>query len=195
MKKSFRLLVIMAAASLFAACTVGNPDPVAGNKMQAGSSTHTQPRQQPNRDSDASAASMAVASSQAKTGSAPASSSTAITDAPLTASITKNMIYSNARGHLLADGWSPIVDAQCKENVVGGNYQKVCAAHPDRCNVCDEMPELSSCGSGGVCLMRFHNAANGKKLDLSTFGDIGEWNVKDSQAPLMVTGWEVSPGK
>ncbi len=104
------------------------------------------------------------------------------------------MAYADFHSALFNQGWVPVVDKQCMANVVGGNYKTLCATHPNAmCNACQQMPELSSCGSGGVCLMRFHHPGSNKNLDVGTFGEIGDWNVHGGHSQIFVTGWTVTP--
>ncbi|GLQ45388.1 hypothetical protein GCM10007862_04390 [Dyella lipolytica] len=104
------------------------------------------------------------------------------------------MTYADFHNALLAQGWVPVVDKQCKANVVGGDYKTSCATHPDStCNACDVIPELSSCGADGVCLTRFHNANNNKNLEVGTYGDTDDWNVHGGESRILVTGWSITP--
>ena len=95
------------------------------------------------------------------------------------------MAYADLRKAVLAKGWKPKVDAQCKVNVVGANFADVCKADPDQCKVCDEVPELSSCSGDGHCLMNFERS-NAEALAVSTNGEIADWNVSGESSRLTV---------
>lgn len=108
------------------------------------------------------------------------------------AGVHKGMGYADFRQAVLAQGWQPVVDAQCKANVVGGNYQTLCAKGDlDSCKACDELPELNACSGDGACAMVFHHDA--ARLEVGTFGDIGERHVTGDESGLNVTGWSVTP--
>lgn len=105
--------------------------------------------------------------------------------------VHKGMAYADFRQAVLDQGWQPVVDAQCKANVVGGNYQSLCAKGDlDSCKACDELPELNACSGDGACAMVFHH--DNDRLEVGTFGDIGERHVKGSESGLNVTGWSVT---
>jgi hypothetical protein len=110
----------------------------------------------------------------------------------LNAGLHKGMAYSEFRKAVLDRGWQPKPDAQCMANVVGGNYQKLCSAHPELsdCRVCQEVPELSSCSADGHCLMQFSHDQSNKTLQVGTYGEIGDWNAPADKSRLSVTGWE-----
>ncbi|GLQ46127.1 hypothetical protein GCM10007862_11780 [Dyella lipolytica] len=125
---------------------------------------------------------------------ASATSSTTVSSTSLGDGLKEGMAYADFHKALLAQGWAPVVDRQCKANVVGGDYKTSCATHPDAtCKACDVIPELSSCGSDGVCLTRFHNASSNKNLEVGTYGDTDDWNVHGGESRILVTGWTVTP--
>ncbi len=103
--------------------------------------------------------------------------------------LSEGMAYADLRRTVLAKGWKPKVDAQCKANVVGGNSDQVCKDHPDQCQVCDDVPELSSCSGDGHCLMNFERGA-GETLAVSTYGEIADWNVSGTSSRLSVKWWD-----
>jgi hypothetical protein len=112
---------------------------------------------------------------------------TAASDAPV--ALSEGMAYADLRKAVLAKGWKPKVDAQCKANVVGGNADQVCQGNPALCKVCDELPELSSCSGDGHCLMNFERGA-GEALAVSTYGEIVDWNVPGKASRLSVKWWD-----
>ncbi len=106
---------------------------------------------------------------------------------------TKEISYYAFRTFVTANGWTPIADTRCMANVVGADYKAQCASHLDgMCRTCQAIPELSSCGAGGVCLMRFHNAAKHQDLDVGTTGDVTDWTGDGKESSLLVTGWTVT---
>jgi hypothetical protein len=104
--------------------------------------------------------------------------------------LRKGMPYANLRKLALDDGWRPVVDKQCKSNVVGDDYSHVCSAHPDLddCRVCDDLPELGSCSGEGYCGMTFERG--GKELSVTTYGMIEDRFVR-AGSRLEVTGWKI----
>ncbi len=110
----------------------------------------------------------------------------------LSGKLHNGMAYNELRKIALNRGWQPKPDARCMANVVGGNYQKLCSAHPELsdCRVCQEVPELSSCSADGHCLMQFSHENSDKTLQVGTYGEIGDWNASANQSKLSVTGWE-----
>lgn len=106
--------------------------------------------------------------------------------------LDKGMAYNEFRKIVIDHGWQPQPDAQCMANVVGGNYKKLCSEHPElsSCKACLEVRELSSCSGDGHCLMQFSHEGFGKTLQVSTYGEIGDWNAPAGKSTLSVTGWE-----
>lgn len=106
----------------------------------------------------------------------------------------KEIGYRIFRKYVIANGWTPIVDAKCMANVVGGDYKLQCSSHANgMCGACQAIPELSSCGADGVCLMRFHNASKHLDVDVGTTGDVTDWKGDGNGSSILVTGWTVSP--
>lgn len=91
------------------------------------------------------------------------------------------MDYADLRRAVLAQGWVPVVNVQCKTNVDGGD------------KVCDQMPELSECSTDGYCLMHFHLARTNQNMEVGTYGDLTGWDVQAKDSQLAVTGLTVTP--
>lgn len=93
--------------------------------------------------------------------------------------------YEDVQRAVTISGWHPMACDQCRENVVGSDYQKVCARNPNgaACRICDLLPELNSCSADGYCLMQFKSKKSKLILKISTYGDYGD------VSNLMVTGW------
>lgn len=106
--------------------------------------------------------------------------------------LSKNMAYADLRVIALENGWKPIVDPQCKSNVVGDNHTELCAANPGliSCQICERLPELGSCSGDGYCGMAF--SKDGRTLGITTYGMIEDWNVRGDQSRLNVLGWKTS---
>lgn len=120
-------------------------------------------------------------------------SSGTVRSTSLGSGLKEGMTYADFHKALLAQGWTPLTDKQCKANVVGGDYKTLCATHPDStCKACEVVPELSSCG-GGVCLTRFHNERKSQNLEVGTYGDTDDWSINGGQSRILVTGWTVTP--
>lgn len=90
------------------------------------------------------------------------------------------MDYADLRRAVLAKGWMPVVDRQCKVNVDGGN------------ELCDQMPELSDCSADGYCLMHFHLASTNQDMEVGTYGDTTGRDVRAKDSQLVVTGLTVA---
>jgi hypothetical protein len=86
------------------------------------------------------------------------------------------MDYADFRRAILSKGWVPVVDKQCKSNVDGGN------------ELCEQMPELSSCSVDGYCLMRFHFVDAGQVMEVGAYGDTTGWSIQAKDSQLAVTG-------
>ncbi|MDR2220974.1 MAG: hypothetical protein LBE24_10435 [Methylobacillus sp.] len=101
------------------------------------------------------------------------------------------MAYADARQALLAQGWQPAPDPECRANVVGGGHETLCAAHPelDSCQICDAMPELSAASGDAHALMKFKRGD--QILEVGAFGDISRWQTPGEEAELAVNGWEI----
>lgn len=120
---------------------------------------------------------------------APAGTAASSTATDAAASLHEGMAYADLRKVVLERGWRPKVDAQCKVNVVGANHAQVCAGDAALCQVCDDLPELSSCSGDGHCLMAFERDGGGV-LSVSTYGQVKDWKVTDGDAGLFVKWWD-----
>lgn len=97
--------------------------------------------------------------------------------------LKKDMAYVNLRNAALAEGWLPLMDPLCKENVGG------------EAAICDQLAELESCSSDGRCLMRFAHGPDQSVLRVDTYGDYTKWSLSGESAALNVRGWEFSPAE
>jgi hypothetical protein len=106
--------------------------------------------------------------------------------------LRKGMAYADFRSAVLANGWKPVVDQDCKKNVVGADFKATCDSDPelDACRICDRLPELSSCSGDAYCGMYFSKGP--QKLHAVTFGDFTDWNVAGSRSQISVDGWDFS---
>jgi len=132
------------------------------------------------------AAPEAAASAGAAQAAAPAGDVVKATEAQL----KKGMSYGDFRKAVLAQGWEPVITAQCKQNVVGGAYERICAKNPDRCKVCDDLPELESCSGDGQCLVQFKHAGAKGVLQATAYGEVDRWQDKDSG--FGITQWQLA---
>lgn len=96
------------------------------------------------------------------------------------AAFAKDMPYATLRKHLLGAGWLPLRDPACWENAGGGS------------SVCGDLPEVESCSGDGYCNMAFANAADGARIDVTTFGPYDRWNKPGEEASVAVHSWKVS---
>ena len=108
----------------------------------------------------------------------------------LIARIKEGMAYADLRSIAIDEGWSPVIDQECKTNVIGGNHVELCASHPDLddCRVCDDLSELGSCSGDGYCGMTF---SKGRSIfDVTTYGMIEDRAVSGQHSRLQVVGWK-----
>lgn len=106
------------------------------------------------------------------------------------AQLKKGMAYADFRKTVLAQGWQPLATAQCKQNVIGGAYERICAKNPDRCKICTDLPELNACSGDGYCLMQFKHAGATGVLKATAYGEADRWQDPDSG--FGVTEWELA---
>ncbi|MGO7888913.1 hypothetical protein ACC740_39235, partial [Rhizobium ruizarguesonis] len=74
------------------------------------------------------------------------------------------------RKQLLGAGWLPLRDPMCRENV-GGTAE-----------VCFVLPEVESCSGDGYCKMHYANAAENRRISVTTYGPYGKWNVPGEES-------------
>ena len=96
------------------------------------------------------------------------------------AAFAKDMPYATLRKQLLDAGWLPLRDPACWENAGGGS------------SVCGDLPEVESCSGDGYCNMAFANAADGARIDVTTYGPYDRWNKPGEEASVAVQSWKVS---
>ena len=121
--------------------------------------------------------------------SAPAAGPAVASSTSAAATWEEGMAYATLRSRLLAAGWAPLPDAQCRANVVGDNHATLCAADPQRCQPCDALPELSACSGTGHCTMHFQGDG-GQRLSVSTYGDVHRRSASSEPEDLVVTDVE-----
>lgn len=117
--------------------------------------------------------------------------------ADLDAVLKKGMAYGNFRRLALSKGWQPVVNPQCKANLVGEGASDLCAKNPQMvsCRICDELPELDSCSSDAHCLMRFRHPDGASMLSVTGYGEVEYWDETGDEAGLQVTDWEFAAPK
>lgn len=119
-------------------------------------------------------------------GTLPVASTVAVAPAAADAdSLQDGMSYATLRRQVLARGWVPRIDRKCRANVVGDNFQAVCAADSMRCRPCVALPELSSCSGTGHCTMQFQRAG-GQMLRINIFGDVQRIGPRGEPEDLVV---------
>lgn len=103
--------------------------------------------------------------------------------------LEKGMAYADLKKLVLQSGWTPVVDADCKSNVMGSNYKELCKnENSELCTVCDDLPEVSGCSGDGYCGMYFSKGE--RRLHVVTSGMIEDWNVPGPTSRLAVDGWD-----
>jgi hypothetical protein len=108
--------------------------------------------------------------------------------------VKQGMSYIELRKSLESHGWNPVIESQCRANVVGANHEKLCAEHPENesCGYCDQMPGLSSCSSDGDCSFVFRHSAEGRVLEVGMGGELEQWKSISPEVMFGVTGWRYS---
>lgn len=116
-------------------------------------------------------------------------SNQASTAGPFAGALKQDMAYGDLRKLVLAQGFAPVSDPQCRAQVVGD--EKTCAENPDLaiCKACGEIPELSAYSGDGYATTRFRNAQTGQRLEVTSYGMIEDWNAGDADSRLRVTEW------
>ena len=99
--------------------------------------------------------------------------------------------YSEMKSSLAAHDWSPVNDPNCLDRIVGRDAGAKCTAHPDweECGYCKRLDGLSQCSADGYCKFVFERKTDGRRLDISMKGDIGEWEVNAPDTMFGVDGW------
>lgn len=117
-----------------------------------------------------------------------ATPTTTATRAAFESAVREGMGYADFRSRILELGWQPVVDGQCRANLVGD--PSVCEGNADLalCRACDEIPELSSYSSDGRSLSRFRHA-DGQKVSVYALGELKYWNTPGEDPGLALTGW------
>lgn len=96
------------------------------------------------------------------------------------AAFREGMAFAEVRKRLLDAGWLPLRDPMCRENV-GGTAE-----------VCFELPEVESCSNDGYCNMHYANAAENRRISVTTYGPYDKWNVAGQESVLAVRSWKAS---
>lgn len=106
--------------------------------------------------------------------------------------LKEGMAYADLRKIVVDAGWQPVVDADCKSNVMGRGYESLCKSDPglSSCTICDRLPELSACSGDAYCGMHFSNGI--QRLHVVTYGDFADWNVSGNQSQMSVSGLDFS---
>jgi hypothetical protein len=98
---------------------------------------------------------------------------------PLPAAVAEGKPYAGVRAALLADGWLPLRDPDCRSNI-GGDA-----------DVCDALPEVERCSGDGHCNMAFADGT--RRLAITTYGPYDRWNTPGQESALQVTSVELQP--
>lgn len=99
--------------------------------------------------------------------------------------------FMEFRKKLFADGWKPVLNPDCREVVLGADYQGRCGkAQSDiECRVCQLVPELFRSTSDGYSVM--HYIKDGTPLSVTVYGDMRELDEPGRYAGgWVVSGWE-----
>ncbi|WP_156117202.1 hypothetical protein [Xanthomonas sacchari] len=107
------------------------------------------------------------------------------------ANLKEGMAYGDLRNMVISGKWSPKPHPNCKREVIGADFEKICSSSKDLCKQCDDLPELSECSGDGHCLMEFSDAKGQRVLTVATYGDIRDAKVEGEKSGLRVSWWNV----
>lgn len=93
--------------------------------------------------------------------------------------LKKDIAYADARKALLAQGWMPEKDTDCKANMGADDAAK-----------CDAIPELSIYSDQGVLVVHFRHGL--QRLTVRSYGMLSDWEVPGENSRLRVTDWQIS---
>ncbi len=143
-------------------------------------------------DSPAAAAPANAATATPPTMETDMQSTTPPAGSALDAQLRKGMAYGDFRKAVLAAGWEPLPNAACRANLLGDAAEQTCAADPQliQCRICEEMPELDSCSSDALCLVRFRHLQDSRVLRATGRGEVRYWQDTGDDAGLQIVGWE-----
>lgn len=96
--------------------------------------------------------------------------------------------FAEFRKKLLADGWRPVANPHCPDEVMGIDHKNYCSKYPDdiSCRICDLVPEIFIYTSYGYLTARY--TRDGMPLYVVAYGDIKDLE-KPGQYGLVVTAW------
>ena len=147
--KSIRLPMVVVLAFSFAACKASAP-----------------------------AASAMPEPAQAQPAAAPAAKSPSAVASGLP-KLSVGMAYGDLRRTLLAEGWLPLRDPECWDNVGGA------------AKVCNLLPETESCSGDGYCRAHFAKAPD-SVLSLTAYGPYSAWDKTGADSTFQVKSFESS---
>lgn len=148
--KPFRLSMIVLTALLIASCKAGSP---------AASATSQPARQQ--------------------TVAAPVAVPPAAAADSVLSKLSVGMPYADLRNTLLADGWLPLRDPECWDNVGG------------QATVCNLLPETESCSGDGYCRAHFAKTPD-TVLGVTAYGNYKAWDKTGADSVFQVKSFETS---
>jgi len=92
------------------------------------------------------------------------------------------------RKKLIADGWKPVVNPDCLEEMVGVDYKDDCSKDPGKisCRACSMVPEIFIYTSQGYLTTRY--VKDGAPLYVGSYGDIRDLD-EPGRYGLVVTTW------
>ncbi len=175
------LACVLLSAALFAGCQAEAP------AVPANDAATTSPPEMP--ATDATVAPPTLDTDMQATAPTAASA--------IDAQLRKGMAYGDFRKAVLAAGWEPLPSPDCRANLLGDAAERTCAADPQmiQCRICGEMPELDSCSSDALCLVRFRNMQDGRVMKATGRGELRYWQDAGEDAGLQVVDWEYAAAK
>lgn len=109
--------------------------------------------------------------------------------ADLESLLAGHVSMADARQALLDAGWTPVADPDCKRNVLGDDWQGICATDPRRCAPCEQPTGLVSAAADGHALFRFTHHDSGAGIEVTGMGLLDDWDVRGDASRLEYLGW------
>jgi hypothetical protein len=177
--EAMKVKQMVVAAVLVAGTAACNPATPASASTNAASTEHPAQTQKP-----------PVSSLTAVVASPSTNYASAKTSAPrLGPEYKKIDSFVEFRKKLIADGWKPVVNPHCLEELVGVDYKDDCSKDPNdiSCRACDMVPEIFIYTSQGYLTTRY--VKDGTPLYVGSYGDIQDLD-QPGRYGLSVMVWD-----
>ncbi len=116
---------------------------------------------------------------QEQSAAAPVAAPPAVAANGVLSKLSVGMPYADLRNTLMADGWLPLRDPECWDNVGG------------QATVCSLLPETESCSGDGYCRAHFAKTPD-TVLGVTAYGDYKAWDKTGADSVFQVKSFETS---